>query len=48
MKEIGGASSTTTFFILTLILCLIFGGILNANTTISLDAFAKKKFQESF
>ena len=42
MKKIGGASSTTTFFILTLAFSLLFGAILNINTTIGIDAFAKK------
>jgi hypothetical protein len=38
MKEAGAWS----FFILTLILSLMFVGILNANTTIGIEAFAKK------
>jgi Polysaccharide deacetylase len=44
MKEAGAWS----FFILTLILSLMFGGILNANTTIGIEAFAKKSSKKIF
>ena len=49
MKEVGGASSITarSFFILTLAFSLLFGCILNANTTIGIDAFAKKNSKTS-
>jgi hypothetical protein len=43
VKKAGGSSTSVwSFFILALVFSLIFGGILNANTTIGIDAFAKK------
>jgi peptidoglycan/xylan/chitin deacetylase (PgdA/CDA1 family) len=48
VKEIGGASITVgNFFILTVVFSLIFAGILIANTTIGIDAFAKKNSKKS-
>jgi Polysaccharide deacetylase len=44
MKEVGARR----FFILTLVISLIFGGILNANTNIGINAFAKKNSKKIF
>jgi peptidoglycan/xylan/chitin deacetylase (PgdA/CDA1 family) len=49
VKKAGGSiTSVSSFFILALVFSLIFGGILNANTTIGIDAFAKKSSKKIF
>ena len=49
MKKAGGSSTSVwSFFILTLIFSLIFGGILNTNATIGINAFAKKSSKTIF